>query len=334
MKILVTGGAGYIGSHCCIELLGSGQDVVVVDNFSNSNPEALENIGRIAGRAFDFVEADLRDEAAMDRIFAEHSIGAVIHFAGLKAVGESVEMPLEYYDNNLGGSLSLFKAMRRHAVKKIVFSSSATVYGMHNPMPLKEDYPTSAVNPYGYTKVVIERMLQDIAAANPDWSVCLLRYFNPIGAHESGLLGEEPNGTPNNLLPYIAMVAAGKMDFLRVFGDDYDTVDGTGVRDYIHVLDLASGHLAALDYLAGHSGAIPINLGTGKGTSVLQMIRAFEKASGKPIPYRIEGRRAGDIAECYADVARAKALLGWQAVRSIEQMCEDGWRFVRRRSLG
>jgi len=329
MNILVTGGAGYIGTHTCVQLLERGHDVVVVDNFSNAKPEALENVRKIAGRAFGFVEADLRHEAAMDRVFAGHRVDAVIHFAGFKAVGESVEKPLEYYDNNLGGTLSLLKAMRRHAVKKIVFSSSATVYGMNNPMPLKEGYPTSAANPYGYTKVVIERMLQDIAAAEPDWSMCLLRYFNPIGAHESGLIGEEPNGIPNNLVPYVAMVAAGRMDFVRVFGDDYDTIDGTGVRDYIHVVDLASGHLAALEYVAGHKGAAAINLGTGRGTSVFEMIRAFEKACGKTIPFRVEGRRAGDIAACYADVSQARALLGWEATRSIERMCEDAWRFAK-----
>ena len=331
MNILVTGGAGYIGSHTCVQLLERGHGVVVVDNFCNAKPEALANVRRIAGHPFEFIEADLRDEAALEEIFARYRFDVVIHFAGLKAVGESVEKPLEYYDNNIGGTLSLLNTMRRHNVKKIVFSSSATVYGVDNPMPLKEGYPTSAINPYGYTKVVIERMLQDIAAADTGWSVCLLRYFNPVGAHVSGLIGEEPSGIPNNLMPYVALVAAGRMERVRVFGNDYDTEDGTGVRDYIHVVDLASGHLAALAYVADHTGATAINLGTGKGTSVLEMIRAFEKACGKTIPFQIEGRRAGDVAVCYADVSRAKTLLGWESTLTIERMCEDGWRYIRNR---
>lgn len=331
MKILVTGGAGYIGSHTCLNLLADGYDIVIVDNFCNSSPAALERIRRIAGRDFTFYEADLRDKDAMDGIFAAHELDAVIHFAGLKAVGESVEKPLEYYDNNLGGSMVLFDTMRRHNVKKIVFSSSATVYGMNNPMPLREEFETSATNPYGYTKVVIERMLMDIAAADAEWSISLLRYFNPIGAHESGLIGEEPSGIPNNLFPYIAQVATGTLERVHVFGDDYDTVDGTGVRDYIHVLDLAAGHNAALSYVSQHTGVEAINLGTGRGTSVLELIRAFEKASGQTIPYTVDGRRAGDIAECYADVSKAQRLLNWSASRDVDTMCKDGWRFAKER---
>lgn len=333
MNVLVTGGAGYIGSHTCVELLGDGAagEVVVVDNFCNSKPDTLEKIRRIAGRDFAFVQADIRDRAAMDRVFAEHKIDAVIHFAGLKAVGESVEKPLEYYDNNLTGSLVLLETMRARGVKRIVFSSSATVYGMNNPVPFKEEYPTSAINPYGYTKVVIERMLTDLAAADPAWSVSLLRYFNPIGAHESGLIGEDPSDIPNNLLPYVAMVAAGKLEKVSVFGGDYDTPDGTGVRDYLHVVDLAKGHLAALRYVMAHTGVEAVNLGTGQGTSVLEIIHAFERACGKPIPYAIAPRRAGDIAVCYADTAKAKRLLGWTAEKDIDDMCVDAWRFAKER---
>lgn len=333
MNVLVTGGAGYIGSHTCVELLGDSAagEVVVVDNFCNSKPDTLEKIRRIAGRDFAFVQADIRDRAAMDRVFAEHKIDAVIHFAGLKAVGESVEKPLEYYDNNLTGSLVLLETMRARGVKRIVFSSSATVYGMNNPVPFKEEYPTSAINPYGYTKVVIERMLADLAAADPAWSVSLLRYFNPIGAHESGLIGEDPSDIPNNLLPYVAMVAAGKLEKVSVFGGDYDTPDGTGVRDYLHVVDLAKGHLAALRYVMAHTGVEAVNLGTGQGTSVLEIIHAFERACGKPIPYAIAPRRAGDIAVCYADTAKAKRLLGWTAEKDIDDMCVDAWRFAKER---
>ncbi|MDR0898679.1 MAG: UDP-glucose 4-epimerase GalE [Oscillospiraceae bacterium] len=331
MRILLTGGAGFIGSHTCVELLEEGHDLVVVDNFSNSGPDALSNIRQIAGRDFTFVEADLRDRPAMEALFTAHPIDAVIHFAGLKAVGESVEKPMEYYDNNINGSLILFQTMQAHGVGRIVFSSSSTVYGGQNPVPFKEGYPTSATNPYGYTKVVIERMLTDIAAANPDWSVALLRYFNPIGAHQSGLIGEDPNGIPNNLLPYIAQVAAGRLSKVHVYGDDYDTPDGTGVRDYIHVVDLARGHLAALRYVCNHTGVEAVNLGTGRGASVLQMIHAYEKASGKTIPYQIDPRRAGDIATCYADPGKAKALYDWEALYDIDDMCADGWRFAKGR---
>ena len=328
MRVLVTGGAGYIGSHTCVELLNAGHEIVIVDNFVNSKPEALDAIRQITGKDFAFVEADLRDRAAMEKVFSEHAIDAVIHFAGLKAVGESVEKPLEYYDNNLYGFIVLAEVMRVHGVKMIVFSSSATVYGMNNPVPFKEDMPTSATNPYGYTKVMIEQMLMDIAKADPEWRVVLLRYFNPIGAHTSGLIGEDPNGIPNNLLPYVAKVATGELKQLSVFGDDYDTQDGTGVRDYIHVVDLALGHLAALHYAEQHTGAIPVNLGTGHGTSVLEIVHAFEKASGRKINYRIAPRRAGDIASCYADTTRAAELFGWHAERDIDDMCRDGWNFA------
>ena len=331
MKVLVTGGAGYIGSHTCVELLNAGHEVVIIDNFVNSKPEALDCIRRITGKDFAFCEADLRDRAAVKKLFDEHAIDAVIHFAGLKAVGESVQKPLEYYDNNLGGFFVLAEEMRDHGVKKIVFSSSATVYGMNNPVPFREEMPTSATNPYGYTKVMIEQMLRDLAVADPDWSIVLLRYCNPIGAHESGLIGEDPNGIPNNLLPYVAQVAAGLRPHLNVFGNDYDTPDGTGVRDYIHVVDLALGHLAALNYADSHQGAEAVNLGTGHGTSVLEIVKAFEKASGRPVPYKICPRRAGDIATCYADTKKAADLLGWRATRNIDDMCRDGWNFAKNR---
>ena len=330
MKVLVTGG-GYIGSHTCVELLNAGHEVVIIDNFVNSKPEALDSIRKITGKDFAFVEADLRDRAAVKALFDAHPVDAVIHFAGLKAVGESVQKPLEYYDNNLGGFFVLAEEMRDHGVKKFVFSSSATVYGMNNPVPFREEMPTSATNPYGYTKVMIEQMLKDIAVADPEWSIVMLRYFNPIGAHPSGLIGEDPNGIPNNLLPYVAQVAAGKLKELTVFGDDYDTPDGTGVRDYIHVVDLALGHLAALNYADSHTGAEAINLGTGHGTSVLEIVRAFEKASGRKVPYRIAARRAGDIATCYADTSKAAKLLGWRAERNIDDMCRDGWNFAKNR---
>ena len=331
MKVLVTGGAGYIGSHTVVELLNAGYEVVIVDNFVNSKPEALDAIRTITGKDFAFYEADIRDRAALDAAFTEHDIDAVIHFAGLKAVGESVEKPLEYYDNNLYGFIVLAEVMRAHGVKQFVFSSSATVYGMNNPVPFNETMPTSATNPYGYTKVMIEQMLKDLAVADPEWRICLLRYFNPIGAHASGLIGEDPNGIPNNLLPYVAQVAVGKRDHLSVFGDDYDTPDGTGVRDYIHVVDLALGHIAALKYVQDHTGAEAVNLGTGRGTSVLEIVHAFEKASGRKIPYQIVPRRAGDIASCYAETKKAAEVLGWHAERDIDDMCRDGWNFARNR---
>ena len=331
MKVLVTGGAGFIGSHTCVELLNAGHEIVVVDNFVNSKPEALDAIRQITGKDFAFHEVDIRDREALDAVFAAHRIDAVIHFAGLKAVGESVQKPLEYYDNNLYGFIVLAEVMRAHGVKMIVFSSSATVYGMNNPVPFREEYPTSATNPYGYTKVMIEQMLRDIAVSDPEWKIVMLRYFNPIGAHASGLIGEDPNGIPNNLLPYVAQVAAGKLERVNVFGDDYDTPDGTGVRDYIHVVDLALGHIAALDYAKDHAGASAVNLGTGKGTSVLEIIRAFEKACGHAIPFHIAPRRPGDIASCYADTTKAAELLHWHATRDIDDMCRDGWHFAKNR---
>lgn len=332
--ILVTGGAGFIGSHTCVELLNAGHDVVVVDNFANSKPESLRRIQQITGRELKFYETDLLDYEGTAKIFKENKIDAVVHFAGLKAVGESVRKPLEYYKNNIGGTLELLRAMKENNCKTLVFSSSATVYGMNNPVPYKEEYPTSATNPYGYTKVMIEQILRDMFTADPEWSVVLLRYFNPIGAHESGLIGEDPNGIPNNLLPYVAQVAVGKLEKLSVYGNDYDTPDGTGVRDYIHVVDLAVGHLRALDYALKNKGAQAVNLGTGKGTSVLEVVAAFERASGHPIPKVFAPRRPGDIATCYADTRKAKELLGWEAARTIDRMCADSWNFTERNPDG
>lgn len=334
MAILVTGGTGFIGSHTVVELLKAGKEVVIVDNYSNSKPEALRRINQISGKTPRFYEADLLDKPAIDRIFEEDKIESVIHFAGLKAVGESVHKPLEYYHNNITGTLILCQAMSEHGCKKIVFSSSATVYGMNNPVPFKEDMPTSATNPYGYTKVMIEQILADLHVADPEWSVVLLRYFNPLGAHESGLIGEDPNGIPNNLLPYVAQVAIGKLPCLSVYGDDYNTPDGTGVRDYIHVVDLAMGHLKAIDYAMAHTGTQAINLGTGKGYSVLDVVKAFEKASGKKVPYKIVARRAGDIADCYADASKAKELLGWEAVLTLDEMCSSMWKFTEKNPQG
>ncbi len=334
MAILVTGGTGFIGSHTVVELIKAGREVVIVDNFSNSKPEVLNRIEKITGVRPVFYQADLLDKPALDRIFEEQPIEAVIHFAGFKAVGESVRKPLEYYHNNITGTLLLCQSMREHGCKKIVFSSSATVYGMNNPVPFKEGMPTSATNPYGYTKVMIEQILSDLYVADQDWSVVLLRYFNPIGAHESGLIGEDPNGIPNNLLPYISQVAIGKLECLSVFGDDYDTVDGTGVRDYIHVVDLALGHLKAIDYSLDNTVLVAINLGTRNGTWVLQVVHAFEKACGHPIAYRIVERRPGDIASCYADASKAKELLGWEATRTIEDMCQSSWNFISKNPNG
>lgn len=330
IEVLVTGGAGFIGSHTCVELLGKGHDLVVMDNFCNSKPEVLDSIKSIAGRDFAFYKTDLRDFRGLSAIFREQKIDAVIHFAGLKAVGESVQKPLAYYDNNIGGTLMLCQVMEEFGCRRMVFSSSATVYGMDNPVPFREEYPTSATNPYGYSKVAIERILSDLSASDPRWSVSLLRYFNPIGAHPSGLIGEDPSGIPNNLLPYVAQVAAGRLKELSVYGNDYDTPDGTGVRDYIHVVDLALGHLAALDYIMDHNGVQAVNLGTGKGTSVLDIVHAFERACGRPIPCRTAPRRPGDIAVCYADTQKARELFGWEAARDIDQMCADGWNFARR----
>lgn len=329
MKILVTGGAGFIGAHTCVVLLEAGLDVVVVDNLSNSSEEALRRVEKITGRSVGFYQEDIRNREALNRILANEQPQAVIHFAGLKAVGESVEKPLEYYDNNITGTLSLLIAMREVGVKQIVFSSSATVYGDPASVPIEEDFPLSATNPYGRSKLIIEEMLHDLVHADSEWKVALLRYFNPVGAHESGLIGEDPNGVPNNLMPYISQVAVGKLEKLNVFGDDYATKDGTGVRDYIHVVDLAKGHLAALNALANWSENLPltVNLGTGQGYSVLNMVKAFEKASQREVAYQIVDRRPGDIAACYAATTRAKQLLGWQTEYGIEKMCEDTWRW-------
>ena len=326
-RILVTGGAGYIGSHTCVELLEAGYEPVVFDNLSNSKPAALERVARIAGKTLEFVEGDIRDSAALDAVLRERSIDAVIHFAGLKAVGESVEKPLEYYDNNVSGTVTLLQAMRDAGVKNIVFSSSATVYGDPASLPIREDFPLSATNPYGRSKLIIEDILRDLYRADPTWNIGILRYFNPVGAHASGLIGEDPNDIPNNLMPYIAQVAVGKLAQLSVFGDDYPTHDGTGVRDYIHVVDLARGHIKALQKLAQSPGCVTYNLGTGAGYSVLDMVKAFEKASGRTVAYRIAGRRAGDIAACYADPELARRELGWAAEYGVEAMCEDSWRW-------
>lgn len=328
MAILVTGGAGYIGSHTCIELINAGYDVVVLDNLSNSSEKSLERVAQITGKKVPFYKVDILDRAGMNEIFEKESIDSVIHFAGLKAVGESVAKPLEYYYNNITGTLLLCDVMRSHNVKNIIFSSSATVYGDPAFIPITEDCPKGKItNPYGQTKSMLEQILTDLHVADPEWNVVLLRYFNPIGAHESGLIGEDPKGIPNNLLPYIAQVAVGKLPCLGVFGDDYDTPDGTGVRDYIHVVDLAKGHVKALKKIEDKAGVNIYNLGTGNGYSVLQMVKAFEKACGKTIPYAIKPRRPGDIATCYADASKAKEELGWEAEYGIERMCADSWRW-------
>jgi len=334
MNILVTGGAGYIGSHTCVELLTAGHGVVIVDNLSNSKLEAVKRVAEIAGRAPIFIEADLLDAPALDRIFAENAIDAVIHFAGLKAVGESVRIPLRYYHNNITGTILLLEAMAKAGVKRIVFSSSATVYGLPERVPMREDFPLSATNPYGRTKLMIEDILRDLSVADPAWSMALLRYFNPIGAHESGRIGEDPNGIPNNLMPYITQVAIGKLKELTIYGHDYGTPDGTGVRDYIHVVDLAKGHLKALDKVMAGLGADAYNLGTGIGYSVLDVVNALEKASGKAIPYRFSERRQGDIASSYADPAKAERELGWKAAFGIDRMCTDSWRWQRQNPNG
>ena len=326
-RVLVTGGAGYIGSHTLIELLAAGHTLVCLDNYSNSSPEALRRVERIAGRSFETVEGDIRDAALLDALCARHRFDAVIHFAALKAVGESVARPLDYYENNVAGTIALLQACRRHAVHRFVFSSSATVYGAPERLPLTEDAPTRAVNPYGATKLMVEQMLRDLAAAQPEFSAVARRYFNPVGAHESGQIGEDPADVPNNLFPFITQVAVGLRDSLAVFGSDWPTRDGTGVRDYIHVVDLAAGHVRALDFAARHGGFHAFNLGTGRGTSVLELVAAFERATGRSVPCRMAPRRAGDIAECWADPGRACAALGWTAQRGIEQMCADGWRW-------
>lgn len=332
MRVLVTGGAGYIGSHTCIELLNNGYDIVVMDNYSNSSPEVVKIVEKLTKKTFPVYECDMLDYDGFEKIFQENKIDAVIHFAGLKAVGESVEKPLEYYHNNLTGTLNLLRLMKKYKVYQLVFSSSATVYGMNNKAPFNEDMPLSTTNPYGTTKLMIENILRDVCFADKNFKVALLRYFNPIGAHQSGLIGENPNGIPNNLMPYIMKVAVGKLECLNIFGDDYPTPDGTGVRDYIHVCDLATGHLKALEKLPHIEGAQAYNLGTGKGSSVLDVVHAFEKASGKKVKYTIAPRRAGDIAECYADVSKAKKELGWEAKYSLDDMCRDNWNFIRNNS--
>lgn len=328
MSVLVTGGAGFIGSHTCVELLESGFDVVVCDNLSNASEEALKRVEKITGKTVKFYKTDIRDREGLDTIFEKENIDSVIHFAGLKAVGESVEKPLLYYDNNIHGTLVLCEAMKKAGCKSIVFSSSATVYGDPHTVPIKEDFPLHATNPYGRTKLMIEEILQDLCVSDPEWKVILLRYFNPIGAHESGLIGEDPKGIPNNLVPYVAQVAIGKHEFVRVFGNDYNTPDGTGVRDYIHVVDLAKGHVCALYKIeASDPGVLIYNLGTGIGYSVLDVVKAYGKACGKELPYKILDRRPGDIATCYADPAKAKAELGWEAQFGIERMCADSWKW-------
>lgn len=327
MRVLVTGGAGYIGSHTCLELLEKDYEVVVVDNLSNSSRESLARVQKLTGKEIDFHEIDLLDRKALDAVFQSTMPDAVIHFAGLKAVGESVEIPLQYYHNNVTGTLILCETMKSHGVKNMVFSSSATVYGDPHTVPIEEDFPVGPTNPYGRTKLMIEDILKDLFVSDKDWNIVLLRYFNPVGAHSSGMIGEDPNDIPNNLMPYVSQVAVGKLKELSVYGNDYPTPDGTGVRDYIHVLDLAKGHLHALDRLTSRPGIVTYNLGTGRGYSVLEMVAAFEKASQRDIPYRIVGRRKGDIAVCYADPGLAKRELNWTAERGIDEMCRDAWKW-------
>lgn len=334
MRVLVTGGAGYIGSHTCVELLAAGHEVVVVDNLHNSKPAALERVQALAGRPLAFVQADLRDAEALAALFGDFAFDAVIHFAGLKAVGESTQIPLDYYDNNVHGTVCLCQAMAAAGVKRLVFSSSATVYGDPASVPIREDFPLAATNPYGRTKLMIEEILRDLHAADTAWDIALLRYFNPVGAHASGRIGEDPNGIPNNLMPFIAQVAVGKLPELKVFGDDYDTPDGTGVRDYIHVVDLARGHLAALQRLTAGPGVVTYNLGTGRGYSVLEVLRAFAGAAEREIPYRVVARRSGDIAACYADPESAAAELDWRAELGIDAMVTDHWRWQRENPNG
>jgi len=332
VNVLLTGGAGYIGTHTAVECLAAGHEVIVYDNLSNSSPRALDRVAQIAGKPVTFVQGDIRDRDALKQLFASHAIDAVVHFAGLKAVGESVDKPLLYYDNNIAGSIVLFEEMAAAGVRSVVFSSSATVYGDPETVPITEDFPLSATNPYGRSKLFIEDMLRDVARADPGWNIALLRYFNPVGAHASGLIGEDPRGIPNNLMPYVAQVAVGRRPHLNVFGGDYPTPDGTGVRDYIHVVDLARGHVAALNALCrdnlNQAGAVQTwNLGTGRGVSVLDMVHAFEAASGQPVPYQIVGRRAGDVAQCWADTQRAARELGWCAEYDLARMCADTWRW-------
>ena len=332
--LLVTGGAGYIGSHTLVELLAAGHDAVCIDNYANSSPVALERVQEIAGRSVTAIEGDVRDANLLDRVFSEHRIDAVIHFAALKAVGESVARPLAYYDTNVSGTLVLLQAMQRANVTRFVFSSSATVYGAPDALPIGEDAPIRTTNPYGATKAMVEQLLRDVAAAQASWSVVCLRYFNPIGAHESGRIGEDPHDVPNNLFPFVCQVAIGKRPHLNIFGNDWPTSDGTGVRDYLHVADLATGHLRAFEYTLSHTGWIAINLGTGSGVSVLELVSAFEQATGKPVPHVIAPRRTGDIAACWADSARAAQLLGWRSRRTLQQACADGWRWQQNNPNG
>jgi UDP-glucose 4-epimerase len=332
--ILVTGGAGYIGSHTCVALLDDGYDVVVIDNLVNSNRKSLERVEQITGKRVAFYEADVRDAAALEQIFDRHRVSGAIHFAALKAVGESVAKPIEYYQNNIGSLLTLLDVMRQRNVKQFVFSSSATVYGVPESSPIDESFPLSATNPYGQSKLIAEQILRDVEVSDASWRIATLRYFNPVGAHESGLIGEAPGGIPNNLMPYVAQVAVGKRDKLNVFGGDYDTPDGTGVRDYIHVVDLAQGHIKALDALAKLDRSFVVNLGTGQGYSVLDVVHSFEKASGRKVPYEIAPRRPGDIAQCFANPAAAERLLGWRAQHGIERMCVDHWRWQERNPNG
>ena len=334
MRVLLTGGAGYIGSHTAIVLIEAGYEVVIFDNFSNSSPESIRRVEQIVGEKIPLVKGDIRSREDLQRLFEAYTIDVVIHFAGLKAVGESVAHPLKYYDNNLHGTTLLCEVMAEYGCKAMVFSSSATVYGDPHTVPIKEDFPLLATNPYGRTKLFIEEMLRDVSTSDEAWRVVLLRYFNPVGAHYSGLIGEDPNGIPNNLMPFITQTAVGKRESLSVFGGDYPTPDGTGVRDYIHVVDLALGHLKAVEKIASLEGVLSVNLGTGRGYSVLEMIKAFEKASGRVIPYTIAPRRSGDIASCYADPSYAKALLGWEATRGVEEMCQDSWRWQEQNPHG
>jgi len=328
MSILVTGGAGFIGSHTAVELLDAGEEIIIIDNFINSKPEALKKIKEITQKDFKFYEVDLLDKEKLENVFKENNIEVVIHFAGLKAVGESVEKPIQYYHNNVTGTLILLDLMKKYGCKKIVFSSSATVYGAPKTVPIKEDFPLSTTNPYGSTKLMIEQILKDVCVSDKDFSAIILRYFNPIGAHKSGLIGENPNGIPNNLMPYIAKVAIGELECLSVFGNDYPTKDGTGVRDYIHVVDLAKGHVKALNKARNSTGAIPYNLGTGNGYSVLEIVKAFEMTNNVTVKYKIAPRRPGDIAECYADPRKAKEELGWTAEKTLQDMCEDAWKYI------
>ena len=331
MAVLLTGGAGFIGSHTCVEFLEAGEDIVVMDNFSNSKKEVIDNIREITGRSFPFYETDMLDEDGVRAIFRENEIESVVHFAGVKAVGESVEKPLSYYGTNVSGALNMLRVMDEFECRRMVFSSSACVYGEDNDIPYREGMPTlSATNPYGQTKIIIERIMQDLFASNGQWSIVLLRYFNPIGAHSSALIGEDPEGIPNNLLPYISKLAVGKLPELCIYGNDYPTRDGTGVRDYIHVVDLARGHLAAIEYARGRQCCEPVNLGTGTGYSVFDVLHAYERACGKTLPYKIAPRRAGDIAEFYADPSKARELFGWEAKKDLDEMCADSWRFARK----